>query len=117
MGMHQPPNSRGTEPVTNDDLDEALRLHSEEEREYYNQLIAKIMDAFPDGDLAAHRQYHSSKIEAAKAEKEFWMAAKQELMRRGISGMLHLLGLIFLLALAGAAAKYGIALPFLPKGP
>ena len=109
-------NPRGDEPVTNDDLDEALRIHSEEERGYYNSIINKIMEAFPDGDLSAHKQYHLSKIEAAKAEKEFGMAAKQELMRRGISGILHLLGMIALLAVVGFAAKYGLAIPFFPKG-
>lgn len=116
--MHQIPSLlRGSEPVTNDDLNEAFRIHSQEEMDNYDKMMNKFMEAFPDGDLSAHRQYHSSKIEAAKAEKEFWMAAKQELMRRGISGILHLIALIAILALVGFASKYGIAFPFLPKGP
>lgn len=106
-----PRHYHGDNPVTNDDLDEALRIHSEEERDYYSKLMGEVLKAFPGG-IEEHRNYHLAKAEAAKAEKEFWQTAKTEILRKGISGALHLLGVIVLLAAVGLFAKIGIALPF-----
>lgn len=104
----------GTDPVTSDDLDEALAIHSEEERKYVNSLVDTVMSAFPDG-VKSHCDYHKSKIEAAKAEKEFWDTAKKEVIKRGVGGFLSLLGILFVLAMLGASAKYGISIPFMGK--
>lgn len=106
---------RGDEPVTNDDLDEALEIHAEKERAQYEALIGNVMRAFPDGDVEGHRQYHTSRIAAAKAEKEFWDSAKHKLIEQGVSGVVRVLMLIVIFALLGVSAKYGIAIPFLPK--
>ena len=104
----------GTDPVTNDDLDEALAIHGEVEKADYTALFNKVMEAFPDG-VENHCDYHKSKIEAAKAEKEFWDTAKKEIIKKGIGGLFHLVWIIGGLILIGASVKYGISLPFVNK--
>lgn len=47
----------GDEPVTNDDLDEALAEHTAQERKFATELYSAIMGAFPDG-TEKHRQAH-----------------------------------------------------------
>lgn len=101
----------GDSPVTKDDLESALHAHSEEERAYYQHILGEVMKAFPEG-IEGHRLYHMQKAEAAKAEKEFWQTARTEILRKGISGLLHLIGVIVLLSAIGLSAKLGIALPF-----
>lgn len=100
--------TNSNEPVTNDDLDEALALHSEQERQYVSGLIDNVLKAFPDG-VDAHRSYHHSKIEAAKAEKEFWDTAKKAVITNGVSGLFSLLKIVLTLVALGLTAK--IAFP------
>ena len=40
--------------------------------------------AFPEGDLAGHRAYHEARIEAARAEEEFWRVSK-ETLKKGVT--------------------------------
>ena len=54
---HRHHGKHGDEPVTNDDLDEALAEHTVQERKFATELYAGIMGAFPDG-TEKHRQAH-----------------------------------------------------------
>lgn len=101
-------NKRGSRPATLDDVEELFAMHEHREQEMFDKLLA----AFPDGP-EKHREYHQKLINAAKAEEEFWQTAKVELLKRGISGVLYILGLVGGLVLLGLSAKFGFALPFM----
>lgn len=94
----------GTDPVTNDDLNEALAIHSEQERAYVKQIVDGVLRAFPDG-VETHRAYHESLIEARKAEKEFWDTAKKAVITNGVSGLFSLIRIVLVLAALGLTAK------------
>lgn len=98
----------GESPVTNDDLDEALAIHSEQERQHVEGLIAGVMTAFPDG-TESHRVAHEQMIAAAKAEEVFWRDLKTDVMKKSIWGILQVL---CFLAVAGLAAKLGLGTVF-----
>jgi hypothetical protein len=90
--------------VTNDDLDEALAIHSEEERRYVKGLVDELHRAFPDG-VETHRAYHESLIEARKAEKEFWDTAKKAVITNGINGLMTVIKVVLILAALGLASN------------
>lgn len=94
----------GDQPVTNDDLDEALAIHSEEERAYTKSLIEEIMRAFPSG-TENHRTYHLERDKAAKAEEEFWHTAKEQLIKAGVNGFVTLVKTLLVLAALGLTVK------------
>ncbi len=95
----------GNDPVTNDDLYEALALHAEQDRAYVAALYAKAMEAFPDGP-ENHRLAHEQMIKAAQAEETFWRDLKSEIAKKSIWGILHILSI---LVIAGIGAKlFGI---------
>jgi hypothetical protein len=96
----------GDAPVTNNDLDEALAVHSLEERRYIDAVVANVLKAFPNEDVAGHREYHDRKIKAAIAEEEFWRTAKQEMIKAGVNGMLKVLWLALCLAALGLTVKF-----------
>ena len=104
---HRKKRHGGDDPVTNNDLDEALTEHSEEERKYVASLIQEVLRAFPDG-VETHRAYHESLIEARKAEKEFWDTAKKSVISNGIAGLFGLLKVIMLLAALGLTVKFSM---------
>lgn len=97
----------GDAPVTNDDLDEALALHSEQERKHMEGLIAEVMVAFPDG-VQNHREAHKAQIDAAKAQKEFWDTAKKAVVTNGVASLFALLKIIILLAALGLTVKFSM---------
>lgn len=101
----------GGNPATLDDVEELFALHEQREKEMFDKLLA----AFPDGP-EKHREYHQKLINAAKAEEEFWQTAKVELLKRGISGALYILGVVAGLVLLGLSAKFGFAVPFVGGG-
>lgn len=70
--------------------------------------IEGVLDAFPNRDIAAHRTYHDSKIKAAKAEEEFWQAAKSEALKHGVAGAMAVLKWVLILAFLGLAYKVGL---------
>ena len=75
---------------------------------------ATMKKAFPDGDHEAHKAYHQTKINAAKAEQEFWATLKVRIAETGIVGMLRLLiYLMFLGLTATFAARFGFMQTFL----
>lgn len=102
----------GSAPVTIDDLDEALEMHSLKEREELSSMIdAKVAEArgqllyaFPDG-VEGHRKAHEALIAAAKAEQEFWQDLKRDVAKKSIWGILHILTVLLLGTLA---VKLGI---------
>lgn len=100
-------NKRGSRPATLDDVEELFATHEQREKEMFDKLLA----AFPDGP-EKHREYHQKLINAAKAEEEFWQTAKVELLKRGITGVLYVIGVACGLILLGLSAKFGFALPF-----
>ena len=91
----------GNQPVTNDDLDEALALHAAGERAEIQKMIDKVMEAFPDG-TENHRRAHEKMIKAAEAEEKFWTELKADIAKKSIWGILHILTL---LVIAGLGAK------------
>lgn len=99
--------SHGNDPVTLDDLDEALAAHAANERAYVNEMIASVMVAFPDGPVK-HGEYHQTKINAAKDEAEFWKAAKMELTKVGVSALAGVVKTVLVLAVVGLLYKLGL---------
>lgn len=84
--------------------------HEERESERFCRTLGK---AFPGGDLEGHRHFHEARIEAAKAEEEFWKVAKVEILKKGITGAVSLLGVLLVLAIIGALTKAGVPLAWL----
>ncbi len=102
---HERRRANGDQPVTNDDLDEALAIHSAEERAYTKQMIDEIMRAFPSG-TENHRSYHLERDKAAKAEEEFWHTAKEQLIKAGVNGAITLFKTILILIALGLTVKF-----------
>lgn len=68
------------------------------------QCIIAIKQAFPDGDIVGHRQYHEAKIKAAIAEEAFWTDLKLDVAKKGVWGVIVILvGLVML----GLSVKIG----------
>lgn len=80
-------------------------LAAHEERE--KQWSKGILEAFPDQDVEGHRVYHENKIKAAKAEEEFWKAARSQVLRHGIAGIMAALKWVLVLTVLGLAYKFG----------
>lgn len=82
-----------------------IEQHEEREKKMLDNLMAK---AFPGGDPESHRDYHQSKIDAAKAEQEFWTAIKARLVETGIIGTVRLImWLLFIGCTAVVASRIG----------
>lgn len=90
------------------DIRNMLKEHEEKQLKVIEGLRNDLLGAFPDGDVEGHCTYHMNKIQAAKAEEEFWKTAKQEAIKNGVSGMFAVLKIVFGLALVGLAYKLGI---------
>ena len=97
----------GSEPVTHDQLAEALAVQASDYGRWLKAEVDRIMHAFPDG-VDAHRSAHEAMIKAAQAEEEFWRGLRSDIATKSIWGVLQIL--LFLVA-AGVAAKFGLALP------
>lgn len=100
---------RKIRPVTLEEVEKLFAEHEQRESEMHRVFLS----AFPNGDLSGHCDYHQSKIEAAKAEKEFWDTAKKAVITNGVTGAFSLLKIVLMLAVLGLFAKYGIVVPFL----
>lgn len=73
--------------------------------------LIQISKAFPivDGehDFDGHRRAHEAMIRAAQAEENFWNELKEEVIKKGVIGLIIIcLGLLF----TGALVKLGILL-------
>ena len=91
------------------DIKQMLKDHEEREKAWINKLIDDLKtEAFPDGNLTGHCDYHESKIRAAQAEEEFWHTAKSEALKHGISGLFAVGKWVLILSLLGLAYKVGL---------
>lgn len=89
-------------------FDRKLRDHEVREQARIQALIDELKaEAFPDGP-EKHREYHQSKINAAKEEAEFWKAAKMELTKVGVSALVSVVKTVALLAFVGLLYKLGL---------
>lgn len=106
----------GSAPVTIDDLDAALEVHSVQEMARFKALVdetvkaahTQLLYAFPDG-VENHRESHEAMIAAARAEKEFWQELRRDVAKKSIWGILHIL---FLLSVGTLAVKLGVGSVF-----
>lgn len=96
----------GTDPITVNDLNEALKLHSVAERAYLWEVFAELKAAFPDGDFRRHHDYHEQKNKAAQAEEEFWKTAKTTLIQAGVNGFVRLVWIVILLIALGLTVRF-----------
>ena len=86
-------------------MNKVIAEHEARERIMWNETMDK---AFPGGDPDAHRDYHQTKIDAAKAEQEFWTTIKARLVETGIIGTVRLIcWLLFLGASLAVASRIG----------
>lgn len=98
----------GTDPITADDLDEALEIHSVKERAYLREVLVELKAAFPDGDFRRHHDYHEQKNKVAQAEEEFWKTAKTTLIQAGVTGVIRLVWILCLLVMLGLTVKFAL---------
>ena len=98
------------QPLTLGEFRRLMAEHEDREREMKASILA---DAFPNGELLPHKAFHQSRIDAAKAEREFWEVAKVEVFKRGVGGVMHVLWIVAGLALLGLSVKLGVPIPFI----
>ena len=73
-------------------LSKALNHFTSLELEHYTEMKA----AFPDSDPKGHRDYHEKLIKAAKAQEEFWISLRKEMLKKGAwIGILAVIGMLF----------------------
>ena len=99
----------GKKCVTEDQL-EAHRNNITRELHHMNEMLEDLTGAFVTGkdgrpDVSGHRNAHEAMIEAARAEREFWIDMKRDLAKKGMAGLLVIImGLIVM----GIQAKFGL---------
>jgi len=72
-------------------MDEKLTAHITDETLTLAAEIAHLMNkSFPQGDPEGHRAYHEASIKRAEANAEFWSKMRDEIMTKGILGLLAL---------------------------
>jgi hypothetical protein len=98
--------------VLPDAIERAVARALKAQEAQWEEMLAQ---AFPDGDVQAHRDYHQGLIDAADEQKRFWEDARRILISKGIDGLLSVIKIVLLLAVVGAAAKFGLALPFVDR--
>jgi hypothetical protein len=98
--------------VEADKIEQAIARALETQEDRWREMLAQ---AFPDGDVKAHRDYHQGLMDAADEQKRFWEDARRILISKGIDGLLSVIKIVLLLAVVGAAAKFGLALPFVDR--
>jgi hypothetical protein len=65
----------------------------------------KLLEAFPGGDIRAHREYHEGLIKAARAQENFWNDLKLDLAKKGLWAIILIVaGLL----VVGVSAKIGL---------
>lgn len=102
------------QPLTLADFKKLMAEHEEKEFVQQREMLAEYKAGFPNDDPLPHRYYHQRKIDAATAEKDFWVAAKLKLLEHGIGGLLKVLWILVGLAVFGLSVKLGLKIPFLP---
>lgn len=105
--MSEPTERRNYDSISQDIkqfVHDELEAHEAREKMW----IESLYDAFPERDIHGHRDYHESKIKAAKAEAEFWHAAKNEALKHGVAGFFAVLKWVTILTVLGFAYKIGL---------
>ena len=88
-----------------------IAQHEVNERAMWDEWMTR---AFPEGDPESHRSYHQTKINAAKAEQEFYQTLKIKLAEAGVLGLLRMIIWLLMMGLgATLAAKFGLLPAFL----
>ena len=86
-------------------MNKVIAEHESRERAMWGETMDK---AFPGGDPEAHCAYHQTKIDAAKAEQEFYATLKARLVETGIIGTVRLVSwLLFIGVTALVASRVG----------
>ena len=86
-------------------MNKVIAEHETRERAMWGETMDK---AFPGGDPEAHCAYHQTKIDAAKAEQEFYATLKARLVETGIIGTVRLVSwLLFIGVTALVASRVG----------
>lgn len=111
----------GPTPVTREALDAALEIafsaHTADEMpkircmvyEAVTEAKGVMLEAFPAGDLHAHRAAHEQMMRSAQAEQAFWDELKKDVAKKSIWGILHIL---LLLLFGTLAVKFGLGAVF-----
>lgn len=102
-----------SQPLTLSDFKLLMAEHEQRDATRDKEMMDEFMSAFPNGEPLPHRAYHQSKIDAARAEREFWEVAKVEVFKRGLGGVMHVLWIVAGLALLGLSVKIGVPIPFI----
>ena len=100
------------QPLTLGDFKRLMSEHEANEFAQQNEMLEKYKSGFPNGDPVPHRDYHQRKIDAATAEREFWVAAKLKILEHGVGGLIKTIWIILGLALFGLSIKFGVKFPF-----
>ena len=88
-----------------------IAQHEVNERAMWEDWMSR---AFPGGNPETHREYHQTKINAAKAEQEFYQTLKIKLAEAGALGLLRMIIWLLMMGLgATVAAKFGLLPAFL----
>lgn len=58
-----------------------------------NEIHKMFKEAFPEGDVQAHRKAHEHWIEKDKADKEFWLKLKLEVVKWGAVALIGWVGI------------------------
>lgn len=102
------PERRAKPPsVTRYEVEQIIADHEVVERQNLREEIEQVLRAFPDG-IDGHRAAHERMMKAAEAEEQFWRGLREDVAKKSIWGVLQVL---LFLAVAGLAAKFGLALP------
>lgn len=99
--------------ITKQDLVDAFEAHTNDEMPRIKLLVEEamvetkiaILDAFPAGDVHAHRMAHEQMMKAAAAEQAFWDDLKKDIAKKSIWGILQIL---ILLVFGSALVKLGL---------
>lgn len=65
-----------------------------------NEIHKMFKEAFPEGDVQAHRKAHESWIKKAEADKEFWLKLKQSTVNWIVIAVLSWIGIVLWAAFA-----------------
>ena len=73
-------------------FDEKLTRHmTNETMELAAEISALMQSAFPEGDPLGHRKHHEAVIRAAEAKAIFWTKMRDEILSKGLLGIMGLM--------------------------
>jgi hypothetical protein len=95
---------RACKTSVTDDIHE-IRVFVDEVRDAF------VKDDQGNPDFFGHYSDHYTRMQAAKAEKQFWDTAKQESVKNGVSTLITIIKVALVLAVLGLAYKLGWVKP------